>query len=208
MCHIACSVTNNRRSDIARNTAGHQRNVIFLAYSARHAETCAPWKCFIDGRAGVGKLAVRAQRDDSTVDLIMSNVTPINSVISNGARDDKGRWLRGPGRPIGSKNKISSELAKQIRALGPRAIAELAIAIDEKQAWAIQLVIKMVVPARLIELHGSEPADIRDAFENAEIGADELRTISAGLEKLASIETVEELRARLTELEAMIAAQK
>ncbi|MCP1997877.1 hypothetical protein [Nitrobacter winogradskyi] len=138
----------------------------------------------------------------------MSNVTPINSVISNGARDDKGRWLRGPGRPIGSKNKISSELAKQIRALGPRAIAELAIAIDEKQAWAIQLVIKMVVPARLIELHGSEPADIRDAFENAEIGADELRTISAGLEKLASIETVEELRARLTELEAMIAAQK
>lgn len=138
----------------------------------------------------------------------MSNITPIDGHISNGARDSQGRWLRGPGRPIGSKNKISSELAKQIRALGPRAVEALASAIDEKQSWAVQLVIKMVVPGRLIEMHGSEPADIRSAFETGEISADELRTISAGLEKLASVESIEELRERLTELEAMIAAQK
>jgi hypothetical protein len=133
------------------------------------------------------------------------NVLPINGVISNGARDDKGRWLRGPGRPIGSKNKISSELAKQIRALGPKAVAELASAIDEKQAWAIQLVIKMVVPGRLIEMHGSEPADIREAFETGEISAEELRHISTALEKIKSVESIDELRDRLAELETMLA---
>jgi hypothetical protein len=136
-----------------------------------------------------------------------NNVLPINGVISNGARDDKGRWLRGPGRPIGSKNKISSELAKQIRALGPRAVAELAIAIDQQQAWAIQLVIKMVVPGRLIEMHGSEPIDIREAFETGEISADEMKAIAAGLEKLKSVESIDELRERLTELETILAAK-
>lgn len=134
-----------------------------------------------------------------------NNVTPITGVISKGARDDKGRWLRGPGRPLGSKNRISSELAKQIRALGPRAVEALASAIDEKQSWAIQLVIKLVVPGRLIELHGSEPVDIRDAFETGEISADEMKQISSGLEKLASIESIDDLRARLTELETMLA---
>lgn len=133
------------------------------------------------------------------------NVLPITSHISNGARDDKGRWLRGPGRPVGSRNRITSELAKQIRALGPRAVEALATAIDEKQSWAIQLVIKMVVPGRIVELHGSEPADIRTAFETGEISADEMKQISTGLEKLASIESIEELRARLSELEAMLA---
>ncbi|WP_136615005.1 hypothetical protein [Bradyrhizobium sacchari] len=134
-----------------------------------------------------------------------NNFTPITGVISNGARDGKGRWLRGPGRPLGSKNRISSELAKQIRALGPRAVEALASAIDEKQSWAVQLVIKLVVPGRLIEMHGSEPADIRDAFESGEISADEMKQISSGLEKLASIESIQELRDRLTELEALIA---
>lgn len=134
-----------------------------------------------------------------------NNVLPINGVISNGVRDDKGRWLRGPGRPTGSKNRISSDLAKQIRALGPRAVAELSIAIDQQQAWAIQLVIKMVVPSRLIEMHGSEPIDIRSAFEAGEISADEMKAIASGLEKLASVENIQDLRDRLTELEALLA---
>lgn len=134
-----------------------------------------------------------------------NNVLPINGVIFNGARDDKGRWLRGPGRPIGSKNKISSELSKQIRALGPKAVAELALAIDQHQSWAVTLVIKMVAPGRLIEMHGSDPIDIREAFETGEISADEMKAISTGLEKLASVESIQELRNRLDELEAMLA---
>lgn len=136
-----------------------------------------------------------------------NNVSPINSVISNGSRDDKGRWLRGPGRPIGSRNRISSELAKQIRSLGPRAVEALAIAIDKQESWAIQLVIKMVVPGRLIEMYGSEPIDIRAAFETGEIGADEMKAIATGLEKLKSVESIDELRQRLDELESILAAK-
>lgn len=136
-----------------------------------------------------------------------NNVSPINSVISNGSRDDKGRWLRGPGRPIGSRNKISSELAKQIRSLGSRAVEALAIAIDKQESWAIQLVIKMVVPGRLIEMYGSEPIDIRNAFETGQISADEMKAIATGLEKLKSVESIDELRQRLDELEAILAAK-
>ncbi|MDH2354490.1 hypothetical protein QCM80_28055 [Bradyrhizobium sp. SSUT112] len=138
--------------------------------------------------------------------------TPPNLTVISGkstvAKDERGRFVSGPantGRPVGSKNRISSELAKQIRALGPRAVEALASAIDEKQSWAIQLVIKLVVPGRLIEMHGSEPADIRNAFESGEISADEMKQISSGLEKLASIESIDDLRARLAELETMLA---
>lgn len=141
----------------------------------------------------------------------MSNVAPLSIQPATDIhksvelRDAMGRFLRGPGRNVGSKNKLSSELAKQIRALGPRAVEALATAIDEKQAWAIQLVIKLVVPGRLIEMHGSEPADVRAAFEAGEISADEMKQISTGLEKLASIESIQELRDRLSELETMVA---
>jgi hypothetical protein len=58
---------------------------------------------------------------------------------------------------------------------------------------------------RLVEMHGTEPADIREAFETGEISADELKAISTGLEKLASIESIEDLRNRLSELEASAA---
>jgi hypothetical protein len=139
----------------------------------------------------------------------MSNVTPMpiatDHDTSMGVRDASGRYLRGPGRARGSKNKISSQLAAQIRSLGPRAVEALASAIDERQSWAVTLVIKLVVPGRLIEMHGSEPADIREAFETGEISAEEMKQISIGREKLASIESIHDLRDRLTELEAMIA---
>ena len=59
----------------------------------------------------------------------------------------------------------------------------------------------------MTELHGSEPIDIREAFVSGEISADEMKAISTGLEKLASIESIEDLRARLTELEAMLASK-
>jgi hypothetical protein len=136
-----------------------------------------------------------------------NNVLPINADISNGARDDKGRWLRGPGRPLGSKNKQSSELARTVRALGPRAVAHLATAIDKQEIWATTLVIKFCLPGRMVELHAAEPEDVKHAFLNGEISADEMKQISTGLEKLKSIESIEELRARLTELEAMLNAQ-
>lgn len=69
MRDTACSVTNNRRADAARNTAGHERHVIFLAHSTRYAETCALWKCFVNGRAGLGDLDTFAQRHDYSMDL-------------------------------------------------------------------------------------------------------------------------------------------
>lgn len=178
MRHIARSVTNNRRSDIARNTAGHQRNVIFLAYSARHAETCAPWKCFIDGRTGVGKLAVFAQRDDSPVDLIMSapnNVTTLTDAKFSAPRVENGHFAKGgPGRPIGSKNKVSSNIAKQIAALGPRAVAALAEALDERPvpAWAVQCALKYVAPGRLIEFFGCTPDDVKAGRDESQLRRD------------------------------------
>ncbi|OKO68914.1 hypothetical protein AC628_34685 [Bradyrhizobium sp. NAS96.2] len=93
--------------------------------------------------------------------------------------------------------------------MGDRAIANLSEALDAKEQWATTLVLKYCLPSsRTQELHGSEPADVRTAFENGDISADEMKTISSGLEKLRAVETLEEFRERLSEIETTLTQQQ
>ncbi|MBR1143687.1 hypothetical protein [Bradyrhizobium sp. AUGA SZCCT0431] len=137
----------------------------------------------------------------------MNNVTPlsINPVILNGDRDEKGRWLRGPGRPLGSKNKQSSDLMKAVRAMGNRAVANLSDALDAKEQWATTLVLRYCLPnARTQEMHGADPDDIKEAFLAGDISADEMKAIATAIEKLKSVADIDDLRNRLSELEQLL----
>ncbi|MFT4121066.1 hypothetical protein [Bradyrhizobium sp.] len=126
------------------------------------------------------------------------------------AKDERGRFVSGPGnvgRPLGSRNKQSSELMKLVRAMGPRAVEKLSDALDDKESpshWkALELILKYCLPSsRTIEMDDLTPAAIRDAFVNAELSADEMKSVATAIEKLRSVETMDEFEARLSKLEA------
>jgi hypothetical protein len=138
----------------------------------------------------------------------MSNVTPLatDNDKSKGIRDDSnGRWLRGPGRKFGSRNKQSAELMKTVRAMGPRAVEKLATALDADQQWAILLILKYCLPSsRTIEMEGADPEDIRHGVIAGDLSPDEAKSIATAMEKLKGIQDLDDLRARLSELEKLL----
>ena len=140
----------------------------------------------------------------------MNNVTPlpIDYDKSKGIRDDKGRFLRGPGRQFGSKNKQAAELMKAVRAYGPRAVEKLSTALDNNERFAIELILKYCLPsARTIEMEGAEPEDIKQAFISGDLSAEETKSIATAMEKLKNVQDLDDLRDRLAELEKLLIRQ-
>ncbi len=136
----------------------------------------------------------------------MSNVTPM--LADNNGRDRTGRFAPGPGnsgRPYGAKAKHARELTKLVCAMGPRAVEKLSIALDADKEWAIRLVLQYCLPSgRTIEFEGVEPEDIKQAFINGDLSADETKSIATAMEKLKNVQDLDDLRARLSELETLL----
>jgi hypothetical protein len=140
-----------------------------------------------------------------------NNVMPlIPANLSVIPRVEKGHFAPGgPGRPRGSRNKQSADLMRNVRAMGDRAVLVLSTALDNQERWACELVLKYVLPAgRVVEMDNLSPSEICDAFVNAELSADELKAIATSIEKLRSVESLDEMRSRLSEIEALLAANK
>jgi len=138
----------------------------------------------------------------------MNNIAPLPTDYDNskGLRDgSNGRWLRGPGRKFGSKNKQAAELMKVVRAMGPRAVEKLATALDNNERWSVELILKYCLPpSRTIEMEGAEPEDIKQAFIGGDLSADETKSIATAMEKLKNVQDLDDLRERLSELETML----
>jgi hypothetical protein len=137
----------------------------------------------------------------------MSNVTPLptDHLNSKGVRDSNGRFLRGPGRKHGSKNKQAAELMKVVRAMGERAVDKLSAALDNGEQWSVQLILKYCLPpSRTIEMEGADPEDIKQAFIEGDLSADETKAIATAMEKLKNVQDLDDLRERLSELETLL----
>ena len=145
--------------------------------------------------------------NNNVLPMISAPLIPANSSVI--PRVEKGHFaLGGPGRPRGSRNKQSADLMRNVRSMGDRAVAVLSSALDNSERWACELVLRYVLPAgRVVEMDDLTPTEIRDAFINAELSTDELKAVATAVEKLRSVESIDDLRARLTELETMLAAK-
>ena len=161
------------------------------------ARAVARWECLSVADGGNCEMVFVSQHC-SDLGLIMNalpnNVTALNDGKFSAPRIEGGRFAKGgPGRPVGSRNRVSGDVAKQIAALGPRAVAALAEALDERPvpAWAVQCVFKYVAPGRLIELFGCTPEDLRQSFCDGQITADELNSAASAVEKLKRVESAE-----------------
>jgi hypothetical protein len=146
--------------------------------------------------------------DLNAMTLPPNNVTPLNAANSSVIpRVEKGHFARGgPGRPRGSRNKASSELLKTVKSMSGRAIAKLSEALDRGDRYAVEFILSHSLPqGRTIELFDADTENVRAAFCEGDISSSEFREISTSLEKLASLDSIEDIRTRLAQLEEMIA---
>lgn len=119
-------------------------------------------------------------------------------------KDSKGRFMSGnPGRPLGSKNKTPRAILNQIKAMDQMAIQKLWEAICLQEKWAIEYVLNKILPAsRTVELEGFTPADLGTAIIEGDISPEEGKSLAAILKNLREIESLDDIRARLDDLEA------
>lgn len=129
--------------------------------------------------------------------------SPTSGAIVQLQRDSQGRILPGSGgRPAGSKNRVSNEALAAVRNMKDEAIAQLQTRLQAGDWNALQFVLEKILPrGRLIEINAASPSAVTDALANGLLTSEEAKNIATVLEKLASIEEINELRQRLEKLE-------
>lgn len=139
--------------------------------------------------------------------MIMADTIHKLSVVQ---RDTSGKFLPGSGgRPKGAVARASRDLLKQVRSYGPQAATKLWQALEANERWAVELVLKYCLPpSRTVEFEGMEPDDIREAVKAGDIGISEGNDLSAMVARLAGVDSLDELRTRLSELEQALAEQR
>ena len=127
-----------------------------------------------------------------------------NQGNSTELRDKQGRFAKGnSGRPLGSRNKTPRAVLNQIKAMDQMAIQKLWQAVCMHEKWAIEFVLNKILPvSRTVELEGLTPDDLRAALSEGDISPDEGKNIAAILKTLREIESLDEIRERLDDLEA------
>lgn len=126
-----------------------------------------------------------------------------NSGDNTDFRDNRGRFVKGnPGKPVGARNKLPKITMKRIEAMGDAALEQLWAAIHRSESWAIQLVLQKILPAdRMVEFENFTPDDLKEALSNGDISGSEAKALCAVLRDLAEVESLDEIKARLAELE-------
>lgn len=139
-----------------------------------------------------------------------SNSNSDNSATSSVVqlqRSVDGRFAPGSGgRPRGSKNRISNEALQAVKSMKDRAIIELQKKLEDGNWDAIVFVLSRILPKdRTISIDDVSPVAIATALAEGEITPDEARSIASAISRLREIDQLDEMRARLDELETIVA---
>jgi len=128
-------------------------------------------------------------------------------VSINNGRDATGRFAAGnPGRIPGSKNRISNEALRAVKNMKDEAIQQLRSKLESGDWDAIVFVLSRVLPKdRTVSISDISPNAIATALVEGEISPDEARNIATAISRLKEIDQLDELRARLDELENIVA---
>jgi len=121
-------------------------------------------------------------------------------------RDSLGRFAKGnSGRPFGAKNKASREVLNKVKAMEEGAIQKLWEAVCLGEQWAVTFVLSKLLPnGRTIELEGLTPKDLQEALTCGDISPEEGRILVNILKNLNEIESLDQIKEKLEELEGMV----
>lgn len=125
---------------------------------------------------------------------------------NNTGRDGLGRFTTGnSGRPLGAKNKTPRAVLAQVMAMEQGATQKLWEAVNMGQDWAIKFVLSKVLPnSRTIEFEGLSVEDLKVALTSGDISPDEGSQLVSVLKGLKELESLEEIRKRIADLEQAI----
>lgn len=131
-----------------------------------------------------------------------ADIVPINN-----GRDATGRFAAGnPGRTPGSKNRISNEALRAVKDMKDEAIIQLRAKLESGDWDAIIFVLSRILPKdRTVELSDVSPSSIATALADGTLTPDEARNIATAISRLKDIDQLDEMRARLDELENIVA---
>ena len=116
--------------------------------------------------------------------------------------------LGNPGRPRGSRNKLALGTLAAIGELSSQAVNVLRNRLNANDLKAAIIVLKYVLPeGRVIELPSGDSSAWADAMAAGEITPDEASRAATALGKLKDVAELGELRARLDEIEVMLAGK-
>ncbi len=129
-----------------------------------------------------------------------------DDIQNNTGRDALGRFIAGnAGRPLGAKNKTPRAVLAQVMAMEQGATQKLWEAVNMGQDWAIKFVLSKVLPnSRTIEFEGLSVEDLKVALKNGDISPDEGSQLVSVMKGLKELESLEEIRKRISDLEKAI----
>lgn len=129
----------------------------------------------------------------------------LNPPIDSG-RDEAGRWLPGHGgRPKGARNKLSRDTLHAVQNLAGEAVLALRLRINAGDMAAIAFALDRVLPkGRMVELDSTDPNAVADGLASGEITTAEAKDIATALAKLRDVAEIDDLKARLDELEQAV----
>jgi hypothetical protein len=132
-------------------------------------------------------------------------------ILSESGRDPRGRFASTPaniGRPLGAKGQYSRDMLRKVKELAPTAFIKLCEALDRGERWGVEFVLNRILPlSRTIEFEGTTVDDVKAALQHGDISTAEAKEMSATLAKLSEIGELNDLRARLAELETILLQQ-
>lgn len=124
-------------------------------------------------------------------------------------RDERGRFLRGnPGRPPGTRVKLSKRALRQVHDNFDLLIGVLIYKALEGDTDAAKFLLSLGLPKdQPVDLPELSAQSVADAVMSGEVTPTEGRTLATTLAKLREVQDVDELRARLEELERSLAGR-
>ena len=134
-------------------------------------------------------------------------MTPLNPPTYSADRAANGQFLPGSGgRLPGSKNRVSSAALQAVKDMSSEAVQGLRIRVRAGELAAIVYVLDRVLPkGRTVELLSTDPLAISDAVAAGELTASEAKELAAALASLRDLAEIDDLRARIDELERAVA---
>lgn len=126
-------------------------------------------------------------------------------------RDGGGRFMpgHGMGRPKGSRNKLNAAVLDQLADLTSPAVAILRKHINEGSLKAATYVIdRFTSPERHVAIGTTDPNAVADALAEGLITPSEGARIAGSLKTLREASDLAELRAKMDDLEELIARMK
>lgn len=127
--------------------------------------------------------------------------------MADSYRDKNGRLLPGhPGlKPVGARSQLSKRAINAVNESWDAVIQKLLEQSIAGDVQAAKLLASITLPAGLPVQIDATPEGLIAAIESGDLSASEMRLVAATLDKLQDLKELTLIRARLAELEAILA---